>query len=143
MVKPVRVQLAEFSPALFPLDPETVLATRADGSVISYDKPAGPERYVILYATGLGATRPEGPAGQIPTGIAWLDKLADFDDVGAEKQWIGQICCMPEPPPGSPVCIRSICVCPKTSDETPSYESGSKKSMSPADARLPVERGNP
>ena len=50
----VRVQLAEFSPALFPLDPETVLATRADGSVITYERPAGPGEVIILYATGLG-----------------------------------------------------------------------------------------
>ena len=37
-----------------------------------------PGEVIILYATGLGATRPGLPAGQIPTGIAWLDKLADF-----------------------------------------------------------------
>jgi uncharacterized protein (TIGR03437 family) len=74
----VQVTLTEYSPALFQLDPETALATRPDGSLVSAERPARPGEVVILYATGLGATRPRLPAGQIPIGAAWLDKLDDF-----------------------------------------------------------------
>ena len=72
----VQVTLTEFSPALFQLDPETALATRVDGTVVSGDKPARPGDVVILYATGLGATRPRIPAGQIPVrrGLARQNK---------------------------------------------------------------------
>ena len=77
----VQVTLSEFSPALFQLDPETALATRVDGTVVTSEKPARPGEVVILYATGLGATKPRLPAGQIPAGVAWLDKLADFQVV--------------------------------------------------------------
>ena len=74
----VRIQIAEFSPALFQLDPETILATRPDGSVINSEKPAKPGDIVILYATGLCATRPRMAAGQIPTSAAILEKLSEF-----------------------------------------------------------------
>ena len=33
---------------------------------------------MILYATGLGATRPRMAAGQIPTSAAILEKLSEF-----------------------------------------------------------------
>lgn len=74
----VRIQIAGVSPALFQLDPETILATRADGSVITAEAPAQPGEIVILYATGLGATRPRMAAGQIPSEAASLERLADF-----------------------------------------------------------------
>jgi len=74
----IRVQLAEFSPALFLLDPETILGTRPDGSVITSENPARPGDIVILYATGLGSTRPRIPAGQIPTSAAFLENFANF-----------------------------------------------------------------
>jgi uncharacterized protein (TIGR03437 family) len=70
--------LADYSPALFQLDPEFVVATRPDGSVVTRDTPARPSEIIILYATGLGLTRPRVPAGQIPTTAAVLDKLNQF-----------------------------------------------------------------
>jgi uncharacterized protein (TIGR03437 family) len=74
----VPVMLTEFSPALFQVDPETAMATRADGSLVSQERPARAGEVVILYATGLGATRPRLPAGQIPTGAAWLERFEEF-----------------------------------------------------------------
>src|SRR4051794_23283358 len=47
----VSVRVASFSPALFQMDPEYALATRADGSLLSNDNPAGNGQVVILYAT--------------------------------------------------------------------------------------------
>jgi uncharacterized protein (TIGR03437 family) len=139
----VRVQLAEFSPALFPLDPETVLATRADGSVISYDKPARPGEIVILYATGLGATKPRVPAGQIPTGIAWLDKLADFRLTLAGETVDRANLLYAGAAPGFAGLYQINLRLPENVGRNPELRIGFKETMSPADARLPVERGNP
>lgn len=74
----VRMRLADASPALFRLDPEFVIAARADGSVITHRDPAKPGDVIIVYATGLGKTKPPVPHNQVPTAAAWLDRIADF-----------------------------------------------------------------
>jgi uncharacterized protein (TIGR03437 family) len=66
----VRLQLAEAAPGLFQLDPEFVVATRPDGSVITPDNPAAPGDVIVLYATGLGRTSPRAETGQIATTAA-------------------------------------------------------------------------
>jgi uncharacterized protein (TIGR03437 family) len=74
----VSIELKQFSPALFQLDPETALATKLNGSVVTAENPARAGDYVILYATGLGETKPKIAPGQIPKAAAVLDKMADF-----------------------------------------------------------------
>jgi uncharacterized protein (TIGR03437 family) len=139
----VRVQLAEFSPAIFPLDPETALATRADGSVVSYERPAHPGEVVILYATGLGATRPRLPAGQIPTGIAWLEKLADFR-ITLNGETLDRLNLLyAGAAPGFAGLYQLNFRLPDNTPRNPVLRIGFKDVMSPADVKLPVERGNP
>lgn len=72
------LELQATSPALFLLDAQTVVATHADGSVITTTKPAQPGEIVILYATGLGPTSPPVQPGQIPTTAAPLVGGSDF-----------------------------------------------------------------
>lgn len=139
----VRVQLAEFSPALFPLDPETALATRADGSVITYERPASPGEVIILYATGLGATRPRLPAGQIPTGIAWLDKLADFRVTLAGEALDRANLLYAGAAPGFAGLYQINLRLPDNTARNPELRIGFRDLMSPVGARLPVERSNP
>ena len=76
---PVTIQLAEASPGLFQLDPDYVVATRPDGSVITPKNPAKAGEVVILYATGLGRTTPLPADREIPSEAAPLTRLADFE----------------------------------------------------------------
>ncbi len=50
--------LTATSPALYQLDPKTVIATRLDGSLITAAAPAQPGEILTLWATGLGDTIP-------------------------------------------------------------------------------------
>ena len=74
----IPLQLAAASPALFQLDAQNAVATRADGSVITPDAPAKPGDVVVLYATGLGQTNPPAYYSQLPTSAARLTQMADF-----------------------------------------------------------------
>jgi uncharacterized protein (TIGR03437 family) len=73
-----RVAIADASPALFQMDPEFTIATRADGSLITRDNPARPGEIIILYATGLGATRPRFLNGEVPSRAAAIERFDAF-----------------------------------------------------------------
>jgi len=139
----VRAELAEFSPALFLLDPETILATRLDGSVVTQEKPAHPGEVVILYATGLGPTRPRVPAGQIPTGAASLEKAADFRMLFGSQQIENANLLYVGVAPGFAGLYQINVRLPETIARNPDFRIGFRDTLSPAGARLPVEAGNP
>lgn len=63
----VSVQLSEAAPGLFQLDAETVIATHADGSVVTPAQPARPGEAIVVYAAGLGRTDPESIPGHLAT----------------------------------------------------------------------------
>lgn len=139
----VRIQLAEYSPALFMQDPETVLATHVDGSVVTGSKPARPGEVIVLFATGLGSTSPRLPAGQIPRTIGWLDKMQDFrvlidgQTVDRERIFYAGVA------PGFAGLYQINLKLPDDLPRNPSLQIGFKDVMSPADVRLPAEPGNP
>ncbi len=64
----VKVTLLEVAPGLFQLNPDTIVATHADGSVITSDSPAQAGEVVVMYGVGLGRTDPEGSSGQLAQG---------------------------------------------------------------------------
>lgn len=138
----VRLEMKEFSPALFLSDPETILGTLADGTVITNQNPAHPGDVIILYATGLGATRPRMPAGQIPTGAAWLDKLADFqvlvDGVALDRSQL----LYAGVAPGFAGLYQINLRLPATVSPNPEIRIGFTSQMGPGDARLPVQADN-
>jgi uncharacterized protein (TIGR03437 family) len=72
------IVLAETAPALFALNPGTVLATHADGSTITPDSPAAQSEVIVIYAVGLGRTNPDPLSGQIPTAAAPIQHLKDL-----------------------------------------------------------------
>lgn len=74
----VPIELAEASPALFQLDPDYAICTQPDGSLVDREHPAHPGDVVILYANGLGWTKPRYATGQIATKAAPLERLSDF-----------------------------------------------------------------
>ncbi|MGD0438739.1 MAG: hypothetical protein ABSB86_19935 [Bryobacteraceae bacterium] len=77
----IPIQLAASAPALFQLDAQNAVATKADGSVLRPTAPAAPGDIVILYATGLGQTNPPVESGVLPTEAAPLSDIADFSVV--------------------------------------------------------------
>ncbi len=72
------VAVSAAAPALFQMDATTVVATHANGTVITKDAPAMPGETVVLYATGLGSTLPPTPYGQIPRSAGPLEEIASF-----------------------------------------------------------------
>jgi uncharacterized protein (TIGR03437 family) len=75
---PVRLRLHDAAPALFLLDPETVIATRPDFSLITPENPVQPGEEVILWATGLGPTVPPQIYGRIPLAASWIARAGEF-----------------------------------------------------------------
>ncbi len=74
----VEIRLRAAAPALFQLDGATAIATRADGSLVTWDSPAQPGEMVILYATGLGETEPTTAPGSVPRVAARIRRLSEF-----------------------------------------------------------------
>lgn len=74
----VRIRLRSAAPAFYQLDPETVIAIKADGSLASPDNPARPGEVVVLYATGLGDVSPPLAPGEIPRTPAVLRRLSEL-----------------------------------------------------------------
>jgi uncharacterized protein (TIGR03437 family) len=72
----IPITLASTSPAFFLLDPQTIIAGRPDGSVVSTDSPARPGDYLVLYATGLGSVNPPLANLQVATVAAQIKQLA-------------------------------------------------------------------
>ena len=74
----IPVALAAAAPALFQLDQQNVIATRADGSLITPTTSAKPGDVIVLYATGLGPAVPPVGYGELPRSLAPLQMLTDF-----------------------------------------------------------------
>jgi len=70
--------LTATSPALYQLDPKTVIATRLDGSLITAAAPAQPGEILSLWATGLGDTIPPVIYSNVATTAATLQLLSEF-----------------------------------------------------------------
>ena len=76
---PVNLTLVNGAPALFVTGTGFAIATHLDGSLVNDTSPAHGGEYIVLYATGLGATDPNPPLGQIPQAAAllhWLGALS-------------------------------------------------------------------
>jgi uncharacterized protein (TIGR03437 family) len=74
----VAMKLLEAAPALFQWGPTTVVATRPDWTHITAAAPARPGDIVILFATGLGETKPPTIWLQAPSGEAPLERMSEF-----------------------------------------------------------------
>ncbi len=74
----IYITLQPAAPALFQADAATVVAARPDGTLYTADSPARPYDWVILYATGLGATTPPVGDLEIPTLAARIVQPNDF-----------------------------------------------------------------
>jgi uncharacterized protein (TIGR03437 family) len=139
----VGIELKQFSPALFQLDPETVLATKLNASVVTPQNPARAGDYVILYATGLGETRPKIAPGQIPKTAAVLANMAAFgvflngEPVDRANILYAGLA------PGFAGLYQINLKLPDNAPRNPEIRIGFNDILSPTDVRLPLQPGNP
>ena len=75
----IPILLTATAPSLFQLSPNTVLATHADGSLITATAPAAAGEVIIVYAIGLGYTIPAQVDGFIPVGAAKVTNFASLN----------------------------------------------------------------
>jgi uncharacterized protein (TIGR03437 family) len=61
----VKIRIEDTAPAAFQVDRETIIATHADGSLITPESPARAEEIIVIYGTGLGRTAPPQNPGQM------------------------------------------------------------------------------
>lgn len=74
----VPVRMVEAAPALFPIDPETILAVKLDGTTVSGGNPALGGHEILLFAAGLGPTLPETPYRQLARDAAPILRRSEF-----------------------------------------------------------------
>jgi len=68
----VTLPLVNGAPALFDDGAGFAIATHLDGAVLSDASPAQPGEFVVIYATGLGATDPNPQSGEVPMAAALI-----------------------------------------------------------------------
>jgi uncharacterized protein (TIGR03437 family) len=89
----VRVTLREAAPAMFQMDPVSIVASHLDYSLVSDQAPAVPGEWIILWATGLGQVTPPAVYGMLPTQAAGLQQMSGFrvllDGVAVAPERIG------------------------------------------------------
>jgi uncharacterized protein (TIGR03437 family) len=74
----VDIDIADSSPGLFQTDSAAVIATRADGSLVTAGSPALPGETLVIYAAGLGATLPVISGLTIPNAAASISARSQF-----------------------------------------------------------------
>jgi len=74
----VTISIVDGAPSLFAGPSGYVIATHADGSLISGDSPAQTSEIIVVYCTGLGKTQPNPATGAIATGAAEMVNLASL-----------------------------------------------------------------
>ena len=135
----IAMQLADESPALFQLDPQTVIAVRLDGSLITQDVPAKPNDIVVLYATGLGQTVPAAIYSTIMTGAAPILNLPEFavllDGAAVDRGMV----LYAGAAPGFAGLYQINLLLPPGTGVNPQIQIGVGSALSPANLTLPVK----
>jgi uncharacterized protein (TIGR03437 family) len=75
----VEVTLVDSAPGFFQLDAVTVVATLADGSLVTAGHPVQGGQAVVIYAGGMGQTTPKTDYGTVPTIPALITHFADLE----------------------------------------------------------------
>ena len=135
----VPIQLVTASPALFQLDPQNAIATRADGSVITPAAPAAPGDVVVLYATGLGQTLPPVVYSLIPKTAASLINFSSFTVTLSETAIDPSAIAYAGIAPGFGGLYQINLVLPAWVGPNPQIAIGFAGALSPAGVTLPVQ----
>ena len=122
------------------MDVQTVIATRLDGSLVTWDAPAHPGEVVVLYATGLGETVPPVIYSNIATGPAPIKQLADFkvmlDGAVVDSSFVLYVGIAP----GFGGLYQINLRLPDALGENPEIQIGVAAALSPSGLKLPVKR---
>ena len=133
--------LGEVAPALFQRDPDYAVAVRPDGSAVDRGNPARPGEIVVLYATGLGRTRPEPPDRGIPAAAAPLVRFGELRVVIAGTDVPSGSVLYAGVAPGFAGLYQINLRLPDTLPADPEIRLGFADELSPPDVRLPVQQG--
>ena len=98
---------------------------------------------MILYATGLGATRPRMAAGQIPTSAAILEKLSEFKVLAGGEPIDRANILYAGAAPGFAGLYQINLRLPGNLARNPELQIGFNNIVSPTGIHLPLEAGNP
>jgi len=74
----IEIRIAESSPGLFQMEENAVIATHANGALVTPGDPAIPGEILIFYAAGLGATSPAVTGLTIPNAAASISARPQF-----------------------------------------------------------------
>ena len=74
----ITLTLVDAAPALFPLSGDYIIATSADGKLLTTDAPAQANDTVVIYCSGLGQSNPNPPLSFIPTSAAQMTAFASL-----------------------------------------------------------------
>jgi uncharacterized protein (TIGR03437 family) len=132
----VRLRLREEAPALFLKDTQYVIASHLDWSLVTADAPARPDRWFVLWATGLGRTNPDAQYGQIPRDAAKLVRKDEFrvylDGVPVAPERVNYVGL-------APLCAglyQINVLAPATASPDPEVRIGVGESLSPPGTRI-------
>jgi uncharacterized protein (TIGR03437 family) len=75
----VTISLVGNAPALFSTSTGFAIATHLNGSLLTDASPGQPGEYVVVYATGLGATNPDPTPGEAPSTAAAIDSSTSLN----------------------------------------------------------------
>jgi uncharacterized protein (TIGR03437 family) len=75
----VRITLSEAAPGLFLRGQNLALAVSLTGVLYTAEAPARPGDWIVLYATGMGPSRPSAGYGELAPMAARLVKLQEFE----------------------------------------------------------------
>jgi len=135
----IPIQLSTASPALFQLDQQNAVATRADGSLVTPAAPAAPGDVIVLYATGLGQTAPPVVYSLIPKTAAALTQMASFsvqlDGVPVDPSAIAYAGVAP----GYGGLYQINLILPASVGPNPQIAIGFPDSLSPSGVTIPVQ----
>ena len=135
----IPLELAAAAPALFQLDPQTVVATRIDGSVITNDAPAHRGDRITLYATGLGETVPPVVYCAVAGRAAQLQRLSEFQLLLDGLPLDSSLILYAGIAPGFAGLYQINVQLPNTVNSNPDLQIGFPDALSPAGVKLPLD----
>jgi uncharacterized protein (TIGR03437 family) len=111
--------------------------------VVTGENAARAGDYVILYATGLGETKPKIAPGQIPKAAAMLEHMASFRVLLNDEQLDRANVLYAGLAPGFAGLYQINLKLPDTVPRNPEIRIGFNDILSPTNVRLPLQPGNP
>jgi len=132
----IQLKLREIAPALFGADPEYLLVTRPDGTVVNLDSRAQPGEVVSLWATGLGRTMPVPGDREILRREAKLQRLDELQVIVGEELIAAESILYAGAAPGIAGMYRIDVVLPPSLPDNPEIRVGYDGALSPGGLRL-------